>query len=473
LDRTATSISQEIDPDGENKVSKDGFPSGGHHVRYVPVAAHYADNPALYQMPLQSHSAMQQATLEPMEDTTHKFESESYWDTKDRGSGIGIRTDDGDHVNRILKEGPTSYSRYEDQRIVHERNRERDSYHPQTGAEHRGAGPFPSQEQKARIRIAGVDLNLGEASQAEASECRRPSSSFNGSYSAMQQANSESPRDTTNDGESASMLRAGTTSPGASTQDSEETTDQSPGTDECVASIQSIVRDLRHRVDQLLCKTEIQRTQFTMSPTRMPKLARRRSLPSISNSGQSRPTDDDRHTPYTAGIPESEEHVPIESPRSRRKEPPYEGPHVGLQPSLSQYRTKCGSLSIGSDRPVPRVRAKSEPPVHRAKLSLSSKATLGLRAHAYAEGRESNNGSVLQNNNASFQASSQKRKTRDGTDSEEREPDKRNEPNGKRRRLFSSELQGCKARFPCLLYAGEPDHYPNHTKRYEYIAQLL
>jgi hypothetical protein len=107
------------------------------------------------------------------------------------------------------------------------------------------------------------------------------------------------------------------------------------------------------------------------------------------------------------------------------------------------------------------------------RVVLLDKTTLGHRAHVYAGEQEAKSSNEVRNNDSQLQGSSQKRKNRDSKDDEKGERDERHEPNGKRRKLFGSESQKCKVRFPCIFYAGEPDRYPSHTKRYEFIAQLL
>jgi hypothetical protein len=329
-------------------------------------------------------------------------------------------------------------------------------------------GDYPNHKNMNRYDVV-------QSSSAIKSEMGPPgqSSFLNRSSSTMQPASPESTGGTDGNDVSESVLRAGTVSASPSTEDFEEAADHSTETDELTASIQSVVRDLQSRVDQLLCKTEIRRRQFTMSPTKTPELARRRSLPLIFSSGQCQRTDDYSDTHSTGGTQSSDDHVPSESPPFHRKEPASVASDLEPRPNLSQFSIRPGTASVGSGRPVSRVRARSEPPAHRVKLLLSNRATFGLRAHVYAAGQESNNISNGQNNDLGLQGSLQKRKNRESGEDEERERDRENGSNGKRRKVLSPEVQKSKLRFPCIFHAGERDRYSLHTKKYEYIAQLL
>ena len=120
------------------------------------------------------------------------------------------------------------------------------------------------------------------------------------------------------------------------------------------------------------------------------------------------------------------------------------------------------------------VRATSEPLLNTVQR-FSARTPGTIRAHI--NGDEPNNSTHDPfPTGSAFQGDSQKRKAND--DGLQRDDGGNNDEDGhgssgKRPRTFGNDHRSTKERLPCIFHVGEPEHYSDHTKRYENISNLL
>ena len=233
------------------------------------------------------------------------------------------------------------------------------------------------------------------------------------------------------------------------------------------------VRDLQLRLDRLFHKIELRQN----SSTRFPKPTSQLSQSGSSSSEDSPAEQFPRVNDETNSISEGEDLTEFRLPRPRNRYPAKSG--------LRNHSRRCRSLSpratnfapLASDVILIDARARSESPNYRLSRPPADCPINDVTSFDSAEGQRSYAEGQTQKDNPNFQptSSSQKKRRRDGTENEEggQREDERNESNIKRRKILAQEAHKRNARFPCIFHVGEPDQYPTHAKRYEYISNLL
>lgn len=258
---------------------------------------------------------------------------------------------------------------------------------------------------------------------------------------------------------------------------------------ELTNTMEIIVRDLQARVDRLLHRTRVRSARDIRPSNR----ARSHSLPSDYGRCLGRAIDDELDSIVNSTSDSNSEQSQLESSLSgsspdRRSHPEtlvslsteQQSPvHLNSQERVGPRRSLTGSSDGESVTVLPserRGRTRSEPPRHRLKPILHTVEVPGAWTSAI-DGTDNAERSVAQQNcelGTSFSSLKRPRKNSDGDNgSAERRGEDRGEPSRKRNKIGNLGSPKNKSRFPCIFHIGEPDIYEAHTKRYEYIAQLL
>lgn len=255
-----------------------------------------------------------------------------------------------------------------------------------------------------------------------------------------------------------------------SCQVSEDFSDHLSEVDDIVTlthGLKDLMTSLQARADSLVRETEAQRTDST-------HVDRGRSLPLQRWLTSDDPVDDHAGSLSTEVL---ENHGD-----GRRALASVHGTRDGLQESSSSTTTHLRRLTRSGARETPSIDApkdaglcpNSEPLTDQQHFSHFGPGSAQSKCHG--AGRGSTNGDEMTTTNRWTTSTPQKRKDRSSSDDQGRsgeDGESRDDSNRRRRLEPLSAERKSKLRLPCIYHVGEPAAFPAHTKKYEYIAQLL